>query len=85
MVWQSLALFLFLDARRNVEFGLRMRGIPAPAQREKAMAWLERMEIVELADPTWPSSPEDSASGCRNSSANSIRRPSKWGSTMWAS
>ena len=50
MVWQSLALFPFLDVRRNVEFGLRMRGIPAPARREKAMAWLERMEIAELAD-----------------------------------
>ena len=50
MVWQTLALFPFLDVRRNVEFGLRMRGIPAPARREKAMAWLDRMEIAELAD-----------------------------------
>lgn len=50
MVWQTLALFPFLDVRRNVEFGLRMRGVPAPARREKATAWLERMEIAELAD-----------------------------------
>ncbi len=29
MVWQSLALFPFPDARENVEFGLRMRGFDA--------------------------------------------------------
>ena len=27
MVWQPLALFPFLDARENVEFGLKMLGI----------------------------------------------------------
>ena len=27
MVWQSLALFPFLNARENVEFGLKMRGV----------------------------------------------------------
>ena len=27
LVWQSLALFPFLTARENVEFGLKMRGV----------------------------------------------------------
>jgi len=50
MVWQSLALFPFLNARENVEFGLKMRGIPAAERRKRAMNWLERMEIAEFAE-----------------------------------
>ena len=50
MVWQTLALFPFLSVRRNVEFGLRMRGMSAPARREKALEWLERLDIGEFAE-----------------------------------
>ena len=50
MVWQSLALFPFLNVRENVEFGLKMRGIDSAARRVKALDWLERMEIAEFAD-----------------------------------
>lgn len=50
MVWQSLALFPFLNARENVEFGLKMRGINAGERRTRAMNWLERMEIAEFAE-----------------------------------
>ena len=50
MVWQSLALFPFLNARENVEFGLRMRGIGAVERRRRAVRWLERLEIGELAE-----------------------------------
>ena len=50
MVWQTLALFPFLTVRRNVEFGLRMRGMNAPARREKALEWLERLDIGEFAE-----------------------------------
>ena len=50
MVWQSLALFPFLNARENVEFGLKMRGIAPDERRKRAMAWLERMEIAEFAE-----------------------------------
>ena len=49
MVWQSLALFPFLNVRENVEFGLKMRGIAAPERKKRAMDWLERMEIAEFA------------------------------------
>ena len=50
MVWQSLALFPFLNARENVEFGLKMRGIGPEERRKRAMNWLERMEIGEFAE-----------------------------------
>ncbi len=50
MVWQSLALFPFLNARENVEFGLRMRGIGVAERRRRAVEWLERLEIVEFAE-----------------------------------
>lgn len=50
MVWQSLALFPFLNVRENVEFGLKMRGIEAPERRKRALTWLDRMEIAEFAE-----------------------------------
>lgn len=50
MVWQSLALFPFMNARENVEFGLKMRGMDKAARRGKAMDWLERMGIGQLSE-----------------------------------
>ena len=50
MVWQSLALFPFLNVQKNVEFGLKMRGQSPTARREKANQWLERLDIAELAN-----------------------------------
>ena len=50
MVWQSLALFPFLNVQKNVEFGLKMRGIPAEERQQRARTWLDRMEILELAE-----------------------------------
>jgi spermidine/putrescine transport system ATP-binding protein len=50
MVWQSLALFPFLNVVENVEFGLRMRGVPAPERRERAMTWLDRMQLKGFED-----------------------------------
>jgi spermidine/putrescine transport system ATP-binding protein len=49
-VWQSLALFPFLNARQNVEFGLKMRGQDAQTRRRKALDWLERLGIGEFAE-----------------------------------
>ena len=49
MVWQNLALFPFLNVARNVEFGLKMRGLDAAARRTKAMEWLDRLGIGEFA------------------------------------
>jgi len=49
LVWQSLALFPFLTVLKNVEFGLKMRGIAADERRKRAMHWLERLGIAEFA------------------------------------
>jgi spermidine/putrescine transport system ATP-binding protein len=49
MVWQSLALFPFLTARENVEFGLRMRGMDKVMRRDKALLWLDRLGMSEFA------------------------------------
>jgi spermidine/putrescine transport system ATP-binding protein len=45
LVWQSLALFPFLNVRQNVEFGLRMRGMSADERRRRALEWLGRMGL----------------------------------------
>jgi spermidine/putrescine transport system ATP-binding protein len=50
LVWQSLALFPFLNARENVEFGLKMRKIDAATRRRKALDWLDRLGIAEFAE-----------------------------------
>jgi len=50
LVWQSLALFPFLNVRENVEFGLKMRGIDAPTRRGRALTWLERLGLEGFAE-----------------------------------
>ncbi|MFK7858216.1 MAG: ABC transporter ATP-binding protein [Granulosicoccus sp.] len=50
LVWQSLALFPFLNARQNVEFGLKMRGFKPDERREKATQWLERLGMGEFIE-----------------------------------
>ncbi len=50
LVWQSLALFPFLSAQKNVEFGLKMRGVDKAERRRRALVWLEKMGILEFAD-----------------------------------
>lgn len=50
MVWQSLALFPFMNARENVEFGLKMRGVDSTTRRKKALEWLERLGIGQFAE-----------------------------------
>ena len=50
MVWQSLALFPFLNARENVEFGLKMRGIGKAERRKRALDWIGRLDLTEFAE-----------------------------------
>ena len=49
LVWQSLALFPFLNALENVEFGLKMRGMEPTKRKSKAMLWLQKLGVGELA------------------------------------
>lgn len=50
LVWQSYALFPFMSVRRNVEFGLKQRGMIAKDRAAKADEWLERMGIEAFAE-----------------------------------
>ncbi|RTM01089.1 ABC transporter ATP-binding protein [Ancylobacter aquaticus] len=50
LVWQSYALFPFLSVRKNVEFGLKQRRLPATERRRKADEWMERLGIAGLAE-----------------------------------
>ncbi|MCP4330117.1 MAG: ABC transporter ATP-binding protein [Alphaproteobacteria bacterium] len=50
LVWQSLALFPFMSVVKNVEFGLRMRGIGSSERRQRALNWLERLGIGSHRD-----------------------------------
>jgi len=45
LVWQSLALFPFLNTVENVEFGLKMRGVEKTERRRRALDWLDRMGL----------------------------------------
>ena len=50
MVWQSLALFPYLSVRGNVEFGLKMRGMPGKERRARTLKWLEQVGIADYAN-----------------------------------
>ncbi len=45
LVFQDFALFPHLDVGRNVEFGLRMLGLPPAERRRRAAAALQRVEL----------------------------------------
>jgi spermidine/putrescine transport system ATP-binding protein len=47
LVWQNLALFPFLPVLKNVEFGLKARGVGAAERRARSMKWLERLGIAQ--------------------------------------
>jgi NitT/TauT family transport system ATP-binding protein len=50
VVFQDGALFPWLTARGNVEFGLTIQGVPAAQRREQAMAALELVRLSRFAD-----------------------------------
>jgi spermidine/putrescine transport system ATP-binding protein len=49
MVWQSLALFPFLNVRENVAFGLKMAGLGRRERRARAQEWLARFGLEDLS------------------------------------
>lgn len=50
MVFQNYALMPHLTVRRNVEYGLKMRGWSRTARRERVTEMLERMRLGELGE-----------------------------------
>ncbi len=49
VIFQETALFPWLDVIGNVEFGLRMNGIAAPARREQAERYLAMVHLARFA------------------------------------
>ncbi|HEY3500522.1 MAG TPA: ABC transporter ATP-binding protein [Polyangiaceae bacterium] len=50
MVFQGYTLFPWLSVKRNVMFGLKMKGVPAARAERMAMQWLEVVGLVDAAD-----------------------------------
>ncbi|SPL88017.1 Methionine ABC transporter ATP-binding protein [[Actinomadura] parvosata subsp. kistnae] len=50
LVFQSYALWPHLSVRENVEFGLRMRKVPAPERRSRAEAALKMVHVFDAMD-----------------------------------
>jgi NitT/TauT family transport system ATP-binding protein len=50
MVFQENALFPWLKVSDNVEFGLKMAGIAKEKRHERAMHYLEMMQLTKFAD-----------------------------------
>lgn len=50
MVFQEYALFAWMTSRQNVEFGLRMRGVPKSERRDKAREALIKVGLERAAD-----------------------------------
>jgi NitT/TauT family transport system ATP-binding protein len=48
MVFQSYTLFPWLTVRRNVEFGLRLKGVPAAERAETARRYIELVGLAEF-------------------------------------
>ena len=50
VVFQEYALFSWMTARQNVEFGLRMQQVPREERRARGQAALERVGLTRAAD-----------------------------------
>lgn len=50
MVFQEGALFPWLKVIENVEFGLKVAGVPKDKRRERAMHYLDMMQLTKFAD-----------------------------------
>jgi len=50
VLFQGLALFGHMSALDNVAYGLRARGVDKHTARARALAWLERFGVAELAE-----------------------------------
>ena len=49
VVFQEAALFPWLTVLGNVEFGLKMAGVPQPQRRDRAMQYIKRVHLSKFA------------------------------------
>lgn len=49
-VFQDYALFPHMDVRRNVEYGLKVKGVGRSERRQRAMEMLESVQLAHLAE-----------------------------------
>ena len=50
LLFQDPALFPWMSVRGNVEFALRMIGVPAEERRSRAMRWLANVHLARFSD-----------------------------------
>ena len=50
MVFQTYTSFGWLSVRENVEYGLRLRGVPGSQRREQSEKYLRAVGLIEFAD-----------------------------------
>jgi NitT/TauT family transport system ATP-binding protein len=50
MVFQNYTLFPWLSVKRNVSFGLKMKGMPSGRAERLALEWLDLVGLAEFAD-----------------------------------
>ena len=50
MVFQAYTSFAWLTVRKNVEYGLRLQGVPAVERRAQSQKYLEEVGLADFAD-----------------------------------
>jgi len=50
VIFQAYALFPWLTVRKNVEFGLKVAGVPAAVRRERARHFIDLVGLTDFAD-----------------------------------
>jgi NitT/TauT family transport system ATP-binding protein len=50
MIFQDLGLFPWLNVQKNVEFGLKMKGIPAQERKNIALEYLDLVHLTKFKD-----------------------------------
>src|SRR5437867_5123329 len=65
LLFQDPALFPWMSVRGNVEFALRMIGVPSEDRRGQAMGWLSKVHLTRFAD----AQPHELSEGMRQRAA----------------
>ena len=65
MLFQEPALFPWMSVRRNVEFALKLIGVPKDERGDRAMSWLQKVHLRRFAD----AQPHELSGGMRQRAA----------------